>query len=113
MGRGVFADAPIRRGEIIEVCPVIPLTKSDEEKLGQTILDYYMFAWGREQQAACIALGFGGLYNHSSSPNAVVYEVTSESRIEFVALRDIEPGQQIFIDYQWEESEYHFPRVEG
>ena len=29
MGRGVFAGRPFRQGEVIEVCPVIPLPDAD------------------------------------------------------------------------------------
>jgi len=110
MGRGVFADQPIRKGQVIEVCPVIPLSKADEAKLATTVMDRYVHVWGHNQQLACVALGFGCLYNHSSNPNAVGCEVTALTQIEIVALRDIEKDEQIFIDYQWDENEYHFPR---
>lgn len=112
MGRGVFADQPIRKGQVIEVCPVIPLSKADAEKLATTVMDHYVFLWGEDKQDACIALGFGCLYNHSLQPNAVGCEVTAQTQIEIVALRDIAKGEQILIDYQWEEDEYHFPRDE-
>jgi SET domain-containing protein len=112
MGRGVFADQRIRKGEVVEVCPVILLSKVDEAKLATTIMDHYVFVWGKNKQDACIALGFGCLYNHSSKPNAVGCEVNAQTQIEIVALRDIEKGEQILIDYQWEEDEYHFPRRE-
>src|SRR5439155_25713795 len=56
MGRGVFAARTIRQGDIIEVCPVIPLSKDEEEKLSGTVLDHYMFAWDDVVQRSCIAL---------------------------------------------------------
>lgn len=107
MGRGVFAGSRIREGEIIETCPVIPLSKADEDQLSKTVLDQYLFAWG-EGSRACLVLGFGSIYNHSSTPNAAAREITGLPRMEFVALRDIELGEQIFIDYQWEAGDYHF-----
>lgn len=110
MGRGVFALAPIKKGEVIEACPVIPLAKGDEKKLTETVLDKYMFAWGEGLEECCICLGYGSLYNHSSTPNAVACRVHDRTEIEFVALRDIAAGEQILTDYEWEEHEYHFPR---
>jgi SET domain-containing protein len=112
MGRGVFAGQRIRKGTVIEICPVIPLSKADEATAATTIMDRYLFSWGEDKQRACIALGFGCLYNHSSKPNAVGVEVNAQTQIEIVALRDIAKDEQILIDYQWEEDEYHFARDE-
>jgi SET domain-containing protein len=109
-GRGVFADEPIRKGEVIEVCPVVVLSLEDEAKIAATVLDRYLHVWGEDKMGTCLALGYGAIYNHSSNPNAVGCEVTERSQIEIVALRDIAKGEQIFIDYQWEDDEYHFPR---
>lgn len=110
MGRGVFAGRPFHRGEVIETCPVIPVAKPDVAKLVETILDKYLFLWDEEQGTCCIALGFGSLYNHSSKPNATAVRLLNRNEIEFVALRDIEEGEQILTDYEWDERDYHFPR---
>src|SRR5262249_3522112 len=108
MGRGVFAGRRIRRGELIEACPVLVLSSSDETRLTGATLDRYLFAWGEGTKGACLALGLGSLYNHSAAPNAVACRVEEATRIEFVALRDIAAGEQIFVDYQWEKLEYDF-----
>ena len=42
-----------------------------------------------------LVLGFGSLYNHSDSPNAVAIRQYDDMVIEFVAIRDIEPGEEI------------------
>ena len=110
MGRGVFADERIRKGRVIETCPIIPLREAEEDDLSGTVLAKYLFAWGKGKRPSCIALGYGCLYNHSSKPNAVACTILSRNEIEFVALRDIEEGEQILIDYHWEEHEYDFPR---
>ncbi len=110
MGRGVFAGQPLQKGEVIETCPVILLSKPDVARVVETILDKYLFAWNDEQGTCCIALGFGSLYNHSPKPNAAGCRILDRNEIEFVALRDIEEGEQILTDYEWEEHEYHFPR---
>jgi uncharacterized protein len=108
MGRGVFARRPIAKGKLIEASPVIPLSAADEQKLAGTALDQYLFAWGEPAEAACLVLGLGSLYNHSPAPNAAACRNDGEARMEFVALCDIAAGEQVFVDYQWEETEYDF-----
>ena len=108
MGRGVFAGHRIGKGELIEACPVIPLSPADERQLAGTTLDQYLFAWGQSPEGACLVLGLGSLYNHSAVPNAAAHSVADKALIEFVALCDIAKGEQILVDYQWEKGEYPF-----
>jgi SET domain-containing protein len=53
-------------------------------------------------------LGLGSLFNHSFAPNTVACRVEPETRMEFIALRDIAEGEQVFVDYHWKKAEYHF-----
>jgi SET domain-containing protein len=96
-GRGVFARRLIPEGTIFERAPVlvIPAVEIDENPY-DTVLTRYCFQWGRDTVA--VVLGFGSLYNHSYRPNA--YYRDRRSRVkEFVALRDIAPGEEITINY--------------
>jgi hypothetical protein len=61
-GRGVFARRPIRKGEVIETCPVLVLPASVVEDFTVGV-GPYVFEWGTDTVA--LALGFGSLYNHS------------------------------------------------
>jgi SET domain-containing protein len=106
MGRGVFASKAIGKGDLIERCPVIPLTKRDEKRVTGTILEDYLFAWGKGDKGTCVCLGLGSLYNHSLNPNAAFRPLKGAAVIDFVALRDIREGEQIFIDYGWEDKQY-------
>ncbi len=106
MGLGVFAGKRIRKGTIIERCPVLPLTRSEERKVQSISLRDYIFAWGKRPCLSCIVLGWGSLYNHSDVPNATYYQMMKRHQIKFVALRDIKKGEQIFIDYEWDAEEY-------
>jgi SET domain-containing protein len=99
--RGVFAAKSIRKGEIIEICPVIPLPKSDTKHLEKTFLTNYYFVWGPQNQPAII-LGFGSLYNHSYSPNAEYEEHVKEKLAVFKALHDIKKGEEITHNYNGE-----------
>jgi SET domain-containing protein len=96
-GRGVFARRPIRRGEVIERVPVIVLSgKEYENGIHESLLGAYVFSWGDGQIA--LALGYGSLYNHSYRPNARYEDVAPQTK-QFVALRNIEPGEEVTVNY--------------
>jgi len=60
-GRGVFAAQDIDKGEIIEICPVIVLTKKERTTINGTLLHDYYFQWGKNQKKAAIVLGYGSI----------------------------------------------------
>src|SRR4051794_17429842 len=66
MGRGVFAGRRFRRGEVIEVCPVIFIPRRQERKCRGELLEKYIFHWPDGRHGAAIALGYGSIYNHSA-----------------------------------------------
>jgi SET domain-containing protein len=96
-GRGVFARRLIRKNEVVERVPmlVIPIDESE----GGSVISDYCFAWGRGTVA--LALGYGSLYNHSFRPNARYDDVGPQTK-EFKALRDIQPGEEITVNYNGE-----------
>ncbi len=100
-GRGVFATADIKKGEVIEVCPVIAVPKSQEKTLRKTLLDDYCFPWATQYQPA-IVLGFGSLYNHSYTPNIEYDEDVERKAMIFTALRDIKKGEELMSNYNGE-----------
>jgi SET domain-containing protein len=98
-GRGVFASAPIFKGELIETCPVIVIPADQWHHVEPTVLALYIFNFGPEGEHAAIALGYGSLYNHSFTPNAEYTKSWDERLIRFTALRDIAPGEEITVNY--------------
>jgi SET domain-containing protein len=98
-GRGVFALRPFRTGELIERVPVLVLPAADWEHLRETRLMEYAFCWGKRREQAAVALGFGSFYNHGDPANAETIERPEEDAIDFLALRDIDAGEEITIDY--------------
>ncbi len=46
-----------------------------------------------------LAMGCGGIYNHSNNPNAYWYSNNEKRTFCFFALRDIEIGEEIFTFY--------------
>ncbi|MCI0429907.1 MAG: SET domain-containing protein [Rhodospirillales bacterium] len=96
-GRGVFARRLIRKGTLIERVPVIVVPVGEVfTPAPQSTLADYVFKWGRKTVA--VALGYGSLYNHSYRPNAR-FNYRGRLTQEFTAIRDIQPGEEITVNY--------------
>lgn len=98
-GRGVFTDSHINKGDLIEKSPVIVFEKNDWKHIEQTDINCYCFYWGEELDCGAIALGYGSLFNHSYNPNAFILRRTKDETIDFVALKEINAGDEITINY--------------
>ncbi|KAF9267535.1 cytidine deaminase-like protein [Marasmius fiardii PR-910] len=94
--RGVFASRPIRQGTLIEISPVLLISKEEYEKHGKyTVLDHYTFKWRDGRMA--LALGLGSLFNHSDKPNiSYTLDFTTET-ISYRTARDVEPDEELLI----------------
>lgn len=95
-GRGVFAKAWIAAGTVFETAPVIVLPPEEWVYAERTKLFDYCYDW---QGGAALALGAGSLFNHSYTPNAVYTKNYDQQMIEYTALCDIAPGEEILINY--------------
>jgi len=98
-GRGVFARGDFMRDEVVECVPVIVIPAEQWDHIEPTVLEPYIFNFGPQGEHAAIALGYGSLYNHSYSPNALYVKSWEELLIRFVALRDINDGEEITVNY--------------
>jgi uncharacterized protein len=98
-GRAMFACRKFLKGELIERAPVIPINQRQWPSAEKTILSDYAFDWGERDEHAAIALGYVSIYNHSYEPNAQLEELLDELMMEVVAIRDIQPGEEITINY--------------
>lgn len=99
-GRGILSTQSIAEGELIERCPIIFLTEKDYPLAKQTTLLNYYFLNENEDRSA-IALGYGSLYNHSYTPNATYKKYLEEGYIDFVAIKNIVPGEEITVNYNY------------
>lgn len=90
---GVFAMAPIQQGELLAVFGGDVLTG---EQLAQVPEAIRPLSIQVEEDLYLVSLdpSPGDRFNHSCSPNAGL-----EGQIAMVALRDIEPGEQVCFDY--------------
>ena len=97
-GRGIFATTVIKEGTIIESCPILLLPEKDYPLAKQTVLRNYYFLW---KNSAAICLGYGSLYNHSYEPNATYKKDLEKEQISFIALQDIQSGEEITVNYNY------------
>jgi len=97
-GRGIFALKSFKKGEVIEVCPVIPLTAKESKICEQTILEYYLYPW-RGKQDGAVVMGYGMIYNHSTDPNARYYLRYPNRKVIYKALKPIKKGEEILVNY--------------
>jgi SET domain-containing protein len=97
-GRGVFAGRRIRKGQLVEIAPVIPVAEKNMPE--DEAPDGYFLSWhDKEGQEYAMVLGYVMLYNHSGKPN-IELEMDLRSRTMSVhALRDIKPGEELVWDY--------------
>ena len=79
-GRGVYTSVDIPRDTVIEVSPVIVMTRAERKLLDQTLLHDYIFEWGADKKDCCMALGYVPLYNHSYRSNCE-YEMDFEGEM--------------------------------
>eukprot|EP00698_Gefionella_okellyi_P025747 TRINITY_DN9518_c0_g1_i3.p1 TRINITY_DN9518_c0_g1~~TRINITY_DN9518_c0_g1_i3.p1 ORF type:complete len:148 (+),score=26.75 TRINITY_DN9518_c0_g1_i3:32-475(+) len=99
-GRGVFAREHITAGTVFERAPVLVLPCEEWPELGRTLLRHYMFHWGSEDYLqAAVGLGFASMYNHSFTCNAKYERNYDLTTLDFVAVRDIEVGEEVLINY--------------
>lgn len=98
-GRGVFATQPIKKGEIIEVAPVVPVSKKhvpDGAPPDMYVLDWDEDVKGKEY---AMALGYIMLYNHSPDANMELESDLEALTVTAVALRNIKAGEELTWDY--------------
>lgn len=96
-GRGIFARETLVKGELIEIAPVVIIPEQEREFIDRTVLTNYYYEWG--EYGIAIGLGLISLYNHSYHPNAMYVKKFDRGVIEYLALRDIQVGEEITVNY--------------
>jgi uncharacterized protein len=106
MGRGVFTSENIEAGTILEVSPVMVMSREERELLDQTRLHDYIFEWGEQKKQCCLALGYLSVYNHSYRSNSEYEMDFGKEEISIKAVHFIKAGEEIFINYNgnWNDS---------
>ncbi len=98
-GRGVFTSADIAQGRVIEISPVIVMSKKDRLMIDQTLLHDYIFEWGHNKNQCALALGYVSVYNHSYQSNCEYEMDYVEEIISIKTIRFINSGEELYINY--------------
>ncbi len=98
-GRGMLACRRFLKGELIERAPIVAIDAKKWPNAAKTILSDYAFDWGENDEHAAIALGYISIYNHSYAPNAQLEQMLDELMMEIIAIKEIEAGEEITINY--------------
>lgn len=102
-GRGVFATAPIRKGETIEVSPALLIPREEADEFLTTFMAHYIFRTDRGQRYV-IALGFGSLFNHDPKANAEFF--VERTHVRITAIKAIPVGREVTVNYGWTKKEW-------
>jgi SET domain-containing protein len=107
-GWGVFALEDIEIGDTIEECVYVPMdTYKDDD-----IMTFYSYPYPKlfgeikdsnkkiDKLISVIVLGYGSLYNHSTSPNVDYMTNTELGLFEFISIKKITKGEELFIKYK-------------
>lgn len=101
-GRGVFAKRRYRAGETVESSPIMEV-QAPWEALPRAV-QLIVYEWGYlagdpRPDVRGIALGMGSLFNHDDQPNLRYEAHAAERALVFTATRNIEPGEELTINY--------------
>lgn len=99
MGRGVFTTENLAKETVIEIAPVLVMSKEERLLLDKTLLHDYIFEWGNDTKLCCMALGYVPLYNHSYKSNCEYEMDFDEQIISIKTVRFIKAGEELFINY--------------
>ena len=99
-GRGVFATRAIRKGEIIEVSPVVPVAKGDIAENGNAP-DGYLLEWDADTKGEeyAMPLGYVMLYNHGVKPTIEIESDFENYTMTVKAARDLKVGEELTWNY--------------
>jgi SET domain-containing protein len=113
-GRGVYCRDKIRKGDLLETTPAIPVSAAQTKHLDKTILVNYAFGVGKlskklrrkhrlkpDEEICCVVMGILSYCNHGEEPNAEVSWLEHENTLYYVlrATRDIPADTEICTTY--------------
>lgn len=98
-GKGVFSREKIAAGTVVEISPVIVMSKEDRVHLDKTLLHDYIFEWGKDSDQCCMALGIIPIYNHSYKSNCEYFMDFEEASMFIKTVKVIKPGEELTINY--------------
>ena len=91
-GRGVIATRFFKRGDTVEIAPILVVFGGFDALGDQEDLSRYELKWGRK---VAIAGGLAHFYNHSDTPNIRFIRDLRLGQITVKALRSIAPREEL------------------
>jgi uncharacterized protein len=101
-GRGMVTTKQIKEGTIIEVSPVIVMTKAEQLLIDKTKLHDYIFLWQEDESQCAMAQGYISVYNHSYNSNCDYMMDFEQDTISIITVKDIDSGEELTINYNGE-----------
>lgn len=98
-GLGVFNKKAIKKGDFIEIAPLLIGSAQDYEMLSQTALRDYYFILADKLNPMALGLGLASWYNHASPANANYTIDKKKMIIKIKAVAPIKAGEEITINY--------------
>ncbi len=104
MDRGVYSSEYIAPGTVIEISPVVVMSKEERTLLDQTALHDYIFEW--EDGQCCMAMGYVPVYNHSYQSNCEYVMDYTNRQISITTVKEIKAGEELLINYNgdWDDT---------
>jgi uncharacterized protein len=102
-GRGLFAAAPFKAGEVIAVYPLLILSHEDTATVRSTLLHHYVFFVDETADGvmrAAVAFGEISMCNHSPESNASFVVDAAAQTVTLSARVALPVGTEILIDYE-------------
>lgn len=98
-GRGVVAVRRFLRGELLDAAPVVVIPGRQWKLIEPSVVGRFCFGWDDVTGSVAVALSRMSLLNHSYTPNVVSEKHVHRRLLMFVTLRDIEPGEELTLNY--------------
>jgi len=111
-GNGVFAIKEFKKGDTIEIAPVILVPVEEKALLQTTSLFSYYFLINNAEIPIAVGLGYTSLYNHAYQANAGYGISLREALITIKACRPILLNDEIVLNYNGspdDETPVYFP----
>jgi len=98
-GRGVFTTKNLPANTVVEISPVLVLSKPERKTIEKTKLFDYIFEWGVSRKQGCLALGYVSLYNHEYESNCDYDMDYGTGLMTIRTVKAIKKGEELCINY--------------
>ncbi len=106
---GVFATEDISKYDVLQESPYCTFTYKELKKRADIVIRYTYDSYDNPGTSDLVmGFGFAALYNHSTDNNAAYELDTVNEVMRHYALTDIKSGEEIFIDYGYDDDDSDF-----